>query len=216
MIKLLLLVNFLFANSNSDFEAQVKHRLQEEVLFEYLPGLQASLGECEDENCLIENSDHLSLKTKDDEVCLPYTQCGFYNCMEKKYGCSEVGVNYFTGLAFPTCSTYLENIKKNYFTEKGIQWIYSVMVCLQKGLIDECEVRGNCQKETKKKTCDYITDFTLDFHPGCYINSGVGVCHLPMKDKLNIWRTVSKYLTKDERKQAYKVVFNCILPTTNF
>jgi len=216
MIKLLLLVNFIFANSNTKFEEQVKNKLQEEVLFQYLPELQASLGECEDDQCLTKFPEYFSLKTKDTEVCLPYTKCGFYNCMEKKYGCSDVGVNYFTGLAYPTCSNYLINIDQDYFTEKGIQWIYSVMVCLQKGLIDECEVRGNCQKETKKKTCEYITNFTLDFHPSCYINSGVGVCHLPMKDKLNIWRTVSKYLTRDERKQAYKVVFNCIIPTGKF
>ena len=85
------------------------------------------------------------------------------------------------------------------------------MVCLQKGLIDECELKKNCSKPTKKETCDYITKFTLEFHPSCYLNSGVGVCKLPMKDKINIWRTVAKYLTRDELDQAISTVKSCII-----
>ena len=131
--------------------------------------------------------------------------------MENKYSCKNENVNYFTDLAEPTCNQYVSNIKKEkLFTQKGHDWIYSVMVCLQKGLIEECEVNNNCKKSTPKKTCDYITDFTLKFHPGCYLNSSVGICNLPLKDKINIWRTVSKFLTKRERIEAYKVILSCI------
>ena len=84
------------------------------------------------------------------------------------------------------------------------------MVCLQKGLVQECAVEGKCDQPTQKEVCDHIVDYTLNFHPSCYLNSGVGVCKLPLKDKLNIWRTVSPYLTADEREQAYRTVFSCV------
>jgi hypothetical protein len=136
--------------------------------------------------------------------------------MEEKYQCESVGVNYFTKLAHPTCNAYVKNINEGIFTKAGVEWIYTVMVCLQKGLIDECEVKGNCptssDKKEQEKTCNHITEFTLAYHPGCYINSGVGVCKLPMKDKLNIWKTVGPYLTARERQEAYKVVFQCYNP----
>lgn len=193
--------------------------LQNDVKENFIPYMQSKLGTCSQGNCINEYDDTefgkyytLSTDSDDREVCLPYTECGFYHCMENKYNCEAEGVNYFTKLASPTCNKYLKNINKNKFTKKGTEWIYTVMVCLQKGLVDECEVKGNCQKETAKKTCNYITKFTLDFHPGCYINSGVGVCHLPLKDKLSIWSTVGEFLTAQERIQAYKVVFKCILP----
>lgn len=195
--------------------------LQNDIKTNFIPKMQSALGHCDQENpndCITQYSDsefgdYFTLQTKDNnEVCLPYTECGFYYCMENKYHCEAEGVGYFTKLASPTCNKYIKNIDQNKFSKKGVEWIYSVMVCLQKGLISECEINGNCQKETSKKTCDYITKFTLEFHPGCYINSGVGVCKLPLNDKLNIWKTVGEFLTSQERIQAYKVVFSCINP----
>ncbi len=193
-----------------EYDTSVIQLLQKDIKQNYIPKLESQLGRCNEENCLNQISDYKELKLLNKSVCLPYTQCGFYKCMENKYQCKPEGIDYFTDLAFPTCSTYTENIQKKWFTQKGYNWIYTVMVCLQKGLIDECELSDNCNKETNKKTCNYITDFTLKFHPGCYINSGVGVCKLPMKDKINIWRTVGKYLTDREREEAYKVVLNCL------
>lgn len=199
----------VFALDQDHRDSLVK-KLQKDVIDNFVPKAQEVLGKCADGNCLNDFGDYFELEGAEKSICLPYTSCGFYNCMEKAYGCDDVGVHYFTKLAYPTCSSYVKNIEEDKFSKKGIEWIYSVMVCLQKGLVDECELKGNCQKETKKKTCDYITKYTLDFHPSCYINSGVGVCHLPLKDKLAIWKTVNPYLTKDERKQAYRVVFHCL------
>lgn len=213
-----------FAHSATNIETnikKIKDQLQNELKSQYLKKLETKLGDCgaTPESCLSKKDDYMLANFKKAEVCFPYTTCGFYHCMENTYHCNDVGVNYFTDLAFPTCSAYETNIKKGYFSEQGIQWIYSVMVCLQKGLVDECFVNGNCKTilntETQKKTCDHITEFTLSYHPGCYINSGVGVCHLPLKDKLNIWKTVNPFMTTRERKEAYKVIFNCILPVKN-
>lgn len=187
--------------------------LQKNIRGEYLDSLKDQWGDCESGNCLSIKDDVYQYHFEKKSICLPYTTCGFYKCMEEKYKCDPVGVNYFTELAYPTCSTYVKNINRNYFTEKGITWIYSVMVCLQKGLVKECDEDENCTKSTRKETCDHITKYTLEFHPSCYLNSGVGVCRLPLKDKINIWRTVAKYLTNDETVQAFRVVAKCLFQT---
>lgn len=185
--------------------------LNEELRKAYFDKAQAILGECSSGECLKVKE---GAKVFEDEVgethCYPDTSCGYYKCMEKKYRCMDVDVPYFKKLAKPTCEAYVTNIQKGKFSKKGKDWIYRVMVCLQKGLFEECSLKGNCPiSENNEKTCKHITEFTLEFHPGCYINSGVGVCKLPIKDQLNIWKTVGPYLTKRERREAMKVVRYC-------
>lgn len=209
---------FLFLISLQSFAGipgiEIKTSLENELKGPYLASLESLWGKCgaDSASCLTQKDDHLKLNLPKKELCFPYTMCGFYNCMEQKYNCSETGVNYFTELAYPTCSAYVKNVEENKFSKAGVEWIYTVMVCLQKGLIEECEVKGNCPLSDRKKTCEHIVDFTLSYHPGCYINSGIGVCKLPLKDKNAIWKTVSPYLTKREREEAVKVIFQCIIP----
>lgn len=218
-LKLLLALWAALVCVNASAEPDIKLSLERELRTTYLASLEKMWGDCgsSPESCLEQKDDYLELNLKEKkDVCFPYTQCGFYNCMEKKYNCESVGVGYFSKLAHPTCSSYVHNLKQNKFTQKGIEWIYNVMVCLQKGLIDECEIKGNCpvsdDVSEKKKTCNHITEFTLAYHPGCYIKSGVGVCKLPLKDKSAIWKTVSPFLTERERQEAYKVIFHCLNP----
>ena len=212
-----LTLSFSFADANETTD-RIKKQLQDELSNQYLKKLEMKWGNCgaDPASCLTKKDDYITANLPGAEICFPYTMCGFYHCMENIYHCNSVGVRYFTDLAFPTCSAYEANIVKNNFSNKAIEWIYTVMVCLQKGLIDECEIAGHCSKETEaalqKKTCDHITEFTLKYHPGCYINSGIGVCHLPLKDKLNIWKTVSPFMTKREKKEASKVIFECFIP----
>ena len=197
---------------------EIKDILENNLKTTYLTSLEKKWGDCGStpESCLTKKDDYLYLTLPKKETCFPYTTCGFYNCMEDIYQCESVGVSYFTKLAHPTCSAYVKNINEGLFSKDGVEWIYSVMVCLQKGLVDECVVNGNCIPSTNKKekleTCNYITEFTLAYHPSCYLKSGVGVCKLPMKDKLNIWKTVGPYLTGREKQEAYKVIFQCFNP----
>ncbi len=198
---------------------EIKDILEQELKTTYLQSLEEKFGDCgaTPESCLsLENNEYQVLNLPKKEMCFPFTMCGFYKCMENKYQCQSVGVNYFTELAQPTCNSYTKNIQEKKFTKVGVEWIYTVMVCLQKGLTEECEVKGNCPTSSnlkeRKKTCEHITDFTLSYHPGCYINSGVGVCKLPLQDKTNIWKTVSPFLTARERQEAYKVIFHCLKP----
>jgi hypothetical protein len=190
--------------------------LKEELRTNYLKDvLQRSVeSKCElgsFKDCLVENKEHWQVRLDGKSRCYPSTLCGYYQCMESEYQCSQYGVNYFTDLAYPTCSQYVQNINEGKFSKDGVEWIYSVMVCLQKGLFEECEIQGNCNKESNKKSCEHIVDYTLKFHPGCYLESGIGICNLKLKDQINIWRTVGPYLTKRERLEAYKVVKECLL-----
>lgn len=187
----------------------VVERLQEHLKTEYALELETQLGRCAEDECLIEKDGHWVFKGTTQEVCFPYTECGFYHCMEKQRPCSSVGVGYFTELAKPTCENYVKNIGLDRFSPLGREWIYEVMVCLQKGLVDECELQGQCNLGNLKASCDYIVDFTLKFHPGCYLESGVGVCQLPFKDQRMIWKTVLPYLTGREWIEAFKVVLSC-------
>ena len=214
-IKIFLFSLIIVFAQKASADWSIKQKLENEIINLYLKKLEAKFGDCgaTPSSCISNRDNYMVATLPRGEICLPYTMCGFYHCMENKYHCSDVGVNYFTELAYPTCSQYTQNIQENKFSQLGVEWIYSVMVCLQKGLVEECEINGNCQQKSPRKICDHITDFTLAYHPGCYINSGVGVCHLPLKDKLAIWKTVSPFMTKRERQQAYKVVFHCLLPT---
>ena len=201
---------------------EIKEILEADLKTNYLSSLEKKWGDCgsSPESCLSKKDDYLYLNLPKKESCFPYTTCGFYNCMEETYQCQSVGVNYFTKLAHPTCTAYVKNINEGKFTKDGVEWIYSVMVCLQKGLVDDCVVKGNCvptnNKKERLKTCNYITEFTLSYHPTCYLNSGVGVCKLPLKDKINIWKTVGPYLTGREKQEAYKVIFQCFDPRSKF
>ncbi len=210
---------FVLSSSYSNETAnRVKTELQTELKNDFLKILEQKFGQCgsSTQSCLSLKDNYLLVNLPKQEICFPYTTCGFYHCMEQKYHCSDVGVDYFTKLAFPTCQAYEKNISNNQFSDQGVDWIYRVMVCLQKGLINECIIAGHCptgpSQEQQKLTCDHITEFTLNYHPGCYIESGVGVCHLPLKDKIEIWKTVNPFMTKRERDEAYKVIFNCFRP----
>lgn len=192
---------------------QLKNELRTELKTKYLQSLVSELGPCLTSPCLTNKStyDILNLKNREG-ICFPDVDCEFYKCMEEKHQCMDEGYEYFEKLAYPTCSNYVKRIGLNKFTEIGVDWIYRVMVCLQKGLVDECDKNGNClpSKNTNQKNCDYMTEFTLEFHPGCYINSGVGICQLPMRDQLAMWKTVLPYLTKREKREAYKVMWHCL------
>lgn len=196
--------------------AMTKKRIKANLTDNFWESIFDHFGACDYQSsseCLVQHEDYLAAHFENKfKVCAPSTTCGFYKCMEGIYQCSKTQEFYFSKLAFPTCSSYEKNIYDHRFSLEGVTWIYEVMTCLQKGLVDECDLKGNCSRDVsdRKKTCGYITDYTLNFHPSCYFNSGVGVCNLSLRDQLNIFRTVGPYLTKPEKKQARKVVLECL------
>lgn len=205
--------NFISRKVDQKKVDKLKQELESELLNDFLPQLTNVLGSCKQSPCLQKKNSyrHLNLE-KNANICFPHTDCEFYLCMEEKYECMSAGYEYFEKLAYPTCSNYKKRIQDNKFSQIGVDWIYRVMVCLQKGLVIECDQNDNCftKDQNSKKSCDYMTEFTLQFHPGCYINSGVGICQLPIRDQLSIWKTVQPYLTKREKQEAYKVMWHCL------
>lgn len=204
----------LFLFWTVSLHADVINQVQTDILQNYIPTLEEKFGYCGDKTCIEFRDGKYYLNLPKKEICLPWTACSFYDCMEEKYNCEDQGVNYFTELAVPTCSKYMENIKNDVYSPEARDWVYEVMVCLQKGLIDECEVGEKCDlaRPQPRISCNYIVDFTLEFHPGCYINSGVGVCNLSFRDKWRIWKTIHPFMTKREKRQAWKVIWYCLFP----
>ena len=196
----------------ASLQANIITDLQTSVIEDFIPLLENKFGSCGEKSCIEYDDGKYYFKGESERVCLPWTACSFYSCMEDKYNCEEQKVNYFTELAEPTCNQYVKNIGDNVYSQEGKEWVYSVMVCLQKGLIEECSLNDNCDIATPRVSCQHIVDFTLDYHPGCYIGSGVGVCNLSFSDKWKIWKTVNPFMTKDERKQAWRVVWYCLSP----
>lgn len=195
------------------FASEVKERLELHLKGDYLKDTLDALGPCSHGDCLSDQETFMQLKLDDEQThCYPYTRCGYYECMEKTYPCTSVGVQYFTGLAAPTCQSYVNNINDERFSSEGVEWIYEVMVCLQKGLFEECSIDQNCERPTLKESCEHIVDFTLKFHPGCYLESGVGICQLSLKDQRMIWKTVGPFLTAREWIEAFKVIMSCTRP----
>ncbi len=210
-MKILLSLFFCLLSLEMAATPAVRDRLQAEIQNQYLPHLIDQLGDCTEGPCLsAHNDESWRLETADGTVCLPWTSCGFYSCMEEKYQCAPVGFTYFTELAKPTCEAYRANMRTERFSAAATEWIYEVMVCLQKGLVQECDLENGCEQETREKTCEHIVEFTLEFHPGCYLQSGVGVCELPLRDQIQIWRTVGPFLTGREWVEAFRVVTQCL------
>ena len=93
---------------------EIKDQLENELSTTYLQSLEAKWGECgsSPSKCLTNKDDYMVVNLPKKEACFPYTTCGFYHCMEEKYQCESVGVDYFTKLAHPTCSAYVRNISE--------------------------------------------------------------------------------------------------------
>ena len=142
-------------------------------------------------------------KCKSDPMCRdtclnpPMKSCLFYtDCMEAKVSCGASG--YAIGYGSKYCNKYVNRLA--FFTSQGQDWIYKVMICLQKGLVVPLK---NCDNN-----CETLKQIAFASHPGCYINSGV--CDLPVKDFINIIKTVGGDLTDMAAlKQALQTVTGC-------
>src|SRR5690606_18654926 len=60
---------------------------------------------------------------------------------------------------------------------KGKTWVDKTMYCLQESLVGV--YRRNV---APLPTCDTVRKTAFNSHPNCYVNSGVGVCSLPVSD----------------------------------
>jgi len=125
------------------------------------------------------------------ETCAnpPEKSCLFYTeCMEAQVNCGFNG--YALGYGNKYCRKY--NSRIGLFSVDGQNWIYKTMNCLQKALVTSLEECHNCQQ---------LRTIAFDSHPKCYTDSGV--CNLPVRDYVEIFKTVGQeFATAEGIKQA--------------
>ncbi|KAK5996059.1 hypothetical protein PT974_04486 [Cladobotryum mycophilum] len=111
----------------------------------------------------------------------PLRSCNFYQrCAEDTLACGPEG--YPTKYGTKNCRRFENNLTK--FTQKGQDWIWNTMHCLQKALIQPL---SQCNMN-----CDSIRTIAFDSHPTCYLQSGM--CDLDVEDWIMIVVTVNSDL----------------------
>ncbi|KAJ3102398.1 hypothetical protein HDU97_000605 [Phlyctochytrium planicorne] len=105
--------------------------------------------------------------------------CDFYfDCLDKAHPCGADGYAQSYGGKF--CRRFKENAPL--FSEIGQKWLWNVMSCLQGHLIPTL---GNANA-----TCDAIRKDAFKSHAGCYLNTGISICDIPILDWLHLVKTV--------------------------
>jgi hypothetical protein len=127
--------------------------------------------------------------------------CAFYSqCLETAFPCGESG--YAIGYGEKYCSRY--DVEAG-FSAAGVVWRNAVLHCLQEKLVP-------LLSETSTLTCDGVTTFAFDSHPGCY-TAGPSICFLPPGDVYNVVKTIDgqDILSLRSAKQMAAVAGTCIL-----
>lgn len=130
----------------------------------------------------------------------PPQTCTFYSsCAEAALPCGSSG--YAIGYGLRNCNKFMQRL--SHFSAAGQAWIFRVMTCLQKFLIN-----GPLQRCTLD--CSSLKSDAFGSHPICYVNSGV--CDLPISDWLQLVITIrDDLLTLDTLKQAVTTGGNCLV-----
>lgn len=137
-------------------------------------------------------------------LCQPSCQtppqtCAFYRtCAEAALPCGASG--YALGYGQANCDRFLRRL--SHFSQQGQAWIFRVMTCLQRFLIDGPLLRCGL-------TCDALKEDAFSSHPGCYLDSGV--CALPVWDWVQLVVTIREdLLTLDTLRQAVTTGGACL------
>ncbi len=126
--------------------------------------------------------------------------CAFYSaCLEQAHSCGEPG--YAIGYGEKYCSRY--DVDQT-FSPEGLVWRDAVLHCLQEALVPELAIAS-------KTTCDALTTFAFDSHPGCYTASP-SICFLPPSDVLNVVSVIDgkDLLSLRSAKQMASVAATCV------
>ncbi|KAL7793772.1 hypothetical protein V8C37DRAFT_401636 [Trichoderma ceciliae] len=130
----------------------------------------------------------------------PFHQCDFYQtCVEDSVPCSGDPNSYAINFGLKNCQKFDQNF--NLFSDRGQQFIWGTMNCLQKDLVP---VVSACNA-----TCKSIHDAAFGSHAQCYIANGF--CSLECKDYLAELYTVGLDLfTKDTIKSVFETAGGCL------
>lgn len=130
----------------------------------------------------------------------PPQTCTFYSsCAEAALPCGNSG--YAIGYGLKNCNKFMQRL--THFSAAGQAWIFRVMTCLQKFLINGPLQRCGLD-------CSSLKSDAFGSHPTCYVNSGV--CDLPISDWVQLVITIrDDLLTLDTLKQAVTTGGNCLV-----
>ncbi len=107
--------------------------------------------------------------------------CDYYRqCLEPRFKCGETG--YPIGYGERYCKKFLSlNTPNNSsLSPSGVRWRNSTLKCLQIEL--DLGVSNN-----SFSSCNELTDYAFDSHPGCYTLASANICDLPISD----WTTIT-------------------------
>ncbi|RFU74869.1 stanniocalcin family domain-containing [Trichoderma arundinaceum] len=130
----------------------------------------------------------------------PLHQCDFYQtCVEDSVPCSGDPNSYAIDYGLKNCQKFDHNL--DLFSDRGQQFIWGTMNCLQKDLVP---VVSACNA-----TCKSIHDAAFGSHAQCYIANGF--CSLECKDYLAELYTVGLDLfSKDAIKSVFQTAGGCL------
>lgn len=130
----------------------------------------------------------------------PLHQCDFYQtCVEASVPCSGDPDSYAINYGLKNCQKFAQNL--NLFSDRGQEFIWGTMNCLQKDLVP---VVSACNA-----TCKSIHDAAFGSHAQCYIANGF--CSLECKDYVAELYTVGLDLfSTDALKSVFKTAGGCL------
>lgn len=107
--------------------------------------------------------------------------CDYYRqCLEPRFKCGDTG--YPIGYGERYCNKFLSlNTPNNLILSlAGVKWRNSTLKCLQIEL--DLGVANH-----SFNSCDELTNYAFDSHPGCYTLASANICDLPIAD----WRVIT-------------------------
>lgn len=127
----------------------------------------------------------------------PAKSCDWYQtCAEGTMKCGSDGYPLHYGLRM--CRRFEADLGA--FTQQGQTWVWAVMNCLQKALIEPV---GKCGA-----TCASVNKAAFDSHPVCYLKGGV--CDLPVRDMVQLVITINTDIFAGPAlDQIMKTVLGC-------
>ncbi|MCB0347873.1 MAG: hypothetical protein KDD37_03515 [Bdellovibrionales bacterium] len=134
--------------------------------------------------------------------------CGYYDqCLERAFPCEDNGYSLSYGKKY--CQKYLSLNTENSvslfsLSPKGKIWRDHTLLCLQEELHKQWLGSGFA-------SCEDLTQYAFDSHPGCYTQSNPSFCDLKYSDWLLVTSVVDgrDLFSLKSAKQISKVALTC-------
>ncbi len=138
--------------------------------------------------------------------------CAHYaQCVDAAIACGENG--YALGFGERYCNAF----RRTDFSEKGVAWVDSVMLCLQRALVPEVEAATQGFAHANRApapaaTCSALLDTAFATHPACYTQPEASICFLPPSDLAKVFGVIGakEVFTARTSKQIATTITTCV------